>query len=151
MSLAHPTGPESWPAHRLLSIAARLVSINRNLTHLGLTKGSLDVLESVAELEPVTVSDLATLLCVSKQSLGKVVRRLQGPGLVSRERSGTSSSDQRRTDRISNLPCTMIWNATSGTSGCSVPVCLTGWPCAGRRERITQSRNPESSFNVLTN
>jgi hypothetical protein len=118
MSLAHPTGPESWPTHRLLSIAARLVSINRNLTHLG---------------------------------LGKVVRRLQGPGLVSRERSGTSSSDQRRTDRISNLPCTMIWNATSGTSGCSVPVCLTGWPCAGRRERITQSRNPESSFNVLTN
>ncbi|MDQ1059991.1 DNA-binding MarR family transcriptional regulator [Arthrobacter globiformis] len=96
MSLAHSTGPESWPTHRLLSIAARLneLRINRNLMHLGLTKGSLDVLESVAELEPVTVSDLATLLCVSKQSLGRVVRRLQGLGLLSRERSG----DRRYSD-----------------------------------------------------
>ncbi|MBT2549419.1 MarR family winged helix-turn-helix transcriptional regulator [Arthrobacter sp. ISL-65] len=96
MSLAHSTGPERWPTHRLLSIAARLdeLRINRNLTHLGLTKGSLDVLESVADLEPVTVSDLATLLCVSKQSLGRVVRRLQGLGFLSRERSG----DRRYTD-----------------------------------------------------
>jgi hypothetical protein len=73
VSLAHSTGPESWPTHRLLSIAARLdeLRINRNLTHRGLTKGSLDLLESVAELEPLTVSDLATLLCVRKQSLGR--------------------------------------------------------------------------------
>jgi DNA-binding MarR family transcriptional regulator len=96
MSLVHSAGPEPWPTHRLLSIAARLdeLRINRNLTHLGLTKGSLDVLESVAELEPVTVSDLATLLCVSKQSLGRVVRRLQGLGFLSRERAG----DRRYTD-----------------------------------------------------
>ncbi|MGN7251680.1 MULTISPECIES: MarR family winged helix-turn-helix transcriptional regulator [unclassified Arthrobacter] len=96
MSLAHSTGPERWPTHRLLSIAARLdeLRINRNLTHLGLTKGSLDVLESVAELEPVTVSDLAALLCVSKQSMGRVVHRLQGLGFLSMERS----DDRRYTD-----------------------------------------------------
>jgi DNA-binding MarR family transcriptional regulator len=96
MSLAHSTGPERWPTHRLLSIAARLdeLRINRNLTHLGLTKGSLDVLEAVADLEPVSVSDLAALLCVSKQSLGRVVRRLQGLGFLSRERS----DDRRYTD-----------------------------------------------------
>lgn len=90
MSLAHSTGPERWPTHRLLSIAARLdeLRINRNLTQLGLTKASLDIMESVAELEPVTVSDLAALLCVSKQSLGRVVRRLQGLGFLSRERAG---------------------------------------------------------------
>ncbi|MBT2521147.1 MarR family transcriptional regulator [Arthrobacter sp. ISL-28] len=94
---ARPREPDGWPIHRLLSIAARLDErwINRHLTQLGLTKSALDVLEAVAELEPVNVSDLASLLCVTKQSLGSMVRRLDSRGFLARERG-----DDRRNANI---------------------------------------------------
>lgn len=90
MAVVHSSDMGRWPTYRLLGIAARLDErrINRRLTHLGLTKGSLDALESIAELEPAKVSDLATLLCVSQQSLGKVLRRLQNLGFLTKERGG---------------------------------------------------------------
>jgi DNA-binding MarR family transcriptional regulator len=71
-----------------VSIAARLSErrLNRQLARLKLTKSGLDALEAVAELEPTTVTDLAALLCVSSQSLGKVLRRLQNLGFLTKER-----------------------------------------------------------------
>jgi DNA-binding MarR family transcriptional regulator len=71
-----------------VTIAARLNErrLNRRLARLGLTTSALDALESAAELEPTTVTDLAALLCVSSQSLGKLLSRLQNLGLLTRER-----------------------------------------------------------------
>ncbi|MDP9998397.1 MarR family winged helix-turn-helix transcriptional regulator [Pseudarthrobacter sulfonivorans] len=85
-ALPHP-GPEQWATHRLVSIAARLTErrLNRQLARLKLTTGALDALEAVAELQPATTTDLAALLCVSRQSLGKVLQRLQGLGLLTKE------------------------------------------------------------------
>ncbi len=100
--LARSTGPDDWPIHRLLSIAARLDErwINRHLTQLGLTKSALDVLEAVAELQPANVSDLASLLCISKQSLGSTVRRLHAAGLLAKERGDDRrNADIRLTER----------------------------------------------------
>lgn len=80
--------PNQWATHRLVTIAARLNErrLNRRLARLGLTTSALDALESAAELEPTTVTDLAALLCVSSQSLGKLLRRLQNLGLLTKER-----------------------------------------------------------------
>jgi hypothetical protein len=52
------------PTYRILAVAARLeeLRINRRLAHLGLTQGSLEALESVADLEPAKVSDLEVLM-----------------------------------------------------------------------------------------
>jgi DNA-binding MarR family transcriptional regulator len=74
-------------AHRLLGIVARLTErrLNRQLARLKLTKGGVETLEAVAELEPAMASDVADLLCVSKQSLGKVLRRLHGLGYLTKE------------------------------------------------------------------
>lgn len=87
--------PDRWATYRLVSVAARLNErrLNRQLARLGLTTGSLDALEAAAELEPATVTDLAAILCVSRQSLGKVVRRLQSIGLLIKEpaRDGRSA------------------------------------------------------------
>jgi DNA-binding MarR family transcriptional regulator len=86
-SLPSPV-PDQWATHRLVTIAARLNErrLNRRLAQLGLTTSALDALESAAELEPTTVTDLAALLCVSSQSLGKLLRRLQNLGLLTKER-----------------------------------------------------------------
>ncbi|WP_373462222.1 MULTISPECIES: MarR family transcriptional regulator [Micrococcaceae] len=87
--------PDQWATHRLVSIAARLYErrLNRRLARLGLTTGSLDALDAAASLEPATASDLADMLCVSRQSLGKVLRRLQKLGFLTREpgRDGRSA------------------------------------------------------------
>lgn len=88
-------GPDQWATYRLVSVAARLNDrrLNRRLARLGLTTGSLDALETAAELEPTTVTDLAELLCVSRQSMGKVLRRLQSLGFLKKEpaRDGRSA------------------------------------------------------------
>jgi DNA-binding MarR family transcriptional regulator len=89
------TVPEQWATHKLVSIAARLDErrLNRRLAKLGLTTGSLDALETTAELESTTATGLAEMLCVSRQSLGKVLRRLQNLGFLTKEpgRDGRSA------------------------------------------------------------
>ncbi|WP_181038446.1 MarR family transcriptional regulator [Arthrobacter sp. ZGTC131] len=67
---------------------------------MGLTKSSLDVLEAVAELQPANVSALASLLCISKQSLGSTVRRLHAAGFLAKERADDRrNADIRLTER----------------------------------------------------
>lgn len=88
MAVVYAWEPERWPTCRLLGIAARLDErrINRRLTGLGLTKGSFEALESIAEHQPARVSDIAALLCVSQQSLGRVLQRLQSLDLLTKKR-----------------------------------------------------------------
>jgi DNA-binding MarR family transcriptional regulator len=88
MAADHHAELDGWPAVRLVGMAARLDErrINRTITHLGLTKGALEALETIAELHTAKASELAALLCVSAQSMGKVVRRLEGLGLVTKRR-----------------------------------------------------------------
>lgn len=94
MAAADGREPLPWPTHRILGATARLeeLRINRRLAHLHLTQGSLEALESVADLEPAKISDLAALMSVSKQSLGKVLRRLQSLALLSKERGSDARS-----------------------------------------------------------
>ena len=88
MAADHRTDSDGWPTARLLGMAARMDErrINRTITHLGLTKGSLEALETIAELHTAKASELAALLCVSAQSMGKVVRRLENLGLLTKRR-----------------------------------------------------------------
>lgn len=83
-----------WPTYRILCVTARLeeLRINRRLGHLHQTMGSLEALESVANLGTATTSDLAALMSVSKQSLGKVLHRLEGLGLLRKERGRDARS-----------------------------------------------------------
>ncbi|WP_164200244.1 MarR family transcriptional regulator [[Micrococcus luteus] ATCC 49442] len=100
-SLPSPV-PDQWATHRLVTIAARLNErrLNRQLSQLGLTLSALDALETAAEREPTTVTDLAALLCVSSQSLGKLLPRLQSLGFLTRERGRDGrSADIRLTQR----------------------------------------------------
>lgn len=83
--MRYDPGPKSGRPVLVRDRASRL-PINRRLAHLHLTKGTLEALESVADLEPARGSDLAALMWVSKQSLGKVLRRLESLGLLSKER-----------------------------------------------------------------
>ena len=96
MNASTQPGLGGWATYRLVGVAARLAErqLNRQLACLKLTKGALDALEAVAELEPATASDVADLLCVSRQSLGRVLRRLQGLGFLAKEpaRDGRSAS-----------------------------------------------------------
>ena len=88
MAADNHTDSDGWPTVRLVGMAARLDErrINRTITHLGLTKGSLEALETIAELHTAKSSELAALLCVSAQSMGKVVRRLESLGLLTKRR-----------------------------------------------------------------
>lgn len=107
MAVDHHAEPEDWPTCRLLGMAARLDErrINRTISHLGLTKGSLEALETIAELHATRASDLAALLCVSPQSMGKVVQRLQGLGLLTKQRGrdGRTASIELTQDGVDAL------------------------------------------------
>lgn len=107
MAAAHQSAPDGWPTCRLLGMAARLDErrINRTIGHLGLTKGSLEALETIAELRATKASDLAALLCVSPQSMGKVVQRLQSLGLLTkrRGRDGRTASIELTQDGVDAL------------------------------------------------
>ena len=107
MAADHHTDPDEWPTCRLLGMAARLDErrINRTISHLGLTKGSLEALETIAELHATRASDLAALLCVSPQSMGKVIQRLQGLGLLTKQRGrdGRTASIELTQDGVDAL------------------------------------------------
>lgn len=94
MAAADTGEPLPWPTYRILCVTARLeeLRINRRLGHLQLTQGSLEALESVADLGTATISDLAALMSVSKQSLGRVLRRLESLGLLRKERGRDARS-----------------------------------------------------------
>jgi DNA-binding MarR family transcriptional regulator len=102
------TAPEQWATHQLVSIAARLYErrLNRRLAKLKLTSVALDTLETAAAREPTTVTDLAATLCVSPQSMGRVIRRLQSLGFLTKERARDGrSADIRLTPEGREVLC----------------------------------------------
>lgn len=107
MAAEHHREPDDLPTCQLLGMAARLDErrINRTISHLGLTKGSLEALETIAELQATKASDLAALLCVSPQSMGKVVQRLQSLGLLRKQRGrdGRTASIELTQDGVEAL------------------------------------------------
>ena len=141
MARANGGEPVPWPTYRILGVAARLdeLRINRRLAHLGLTKGALDALESVADLEPANVSDLAALMSVSKQSLGKVLRRLESLGLVSKER-GSDGVVSNSTSTNSGRTRLLVQEYPRGykLQESLVPSCSPYWTVIRRRQRFSE-------------
>ncbi|GAB14380.1 putative MarR family transcriptional regulator [Arthrobacter globiformis NBRC 12137] len=89
---------EQWGPHQLLSMAARLVQRRQDqaLAELGLTHAAVIALQGLTD-GPLNQEQLAADIKVRSQSLGRVLARLEGAGLVARE----SSSLDRRHNQVS--------------------------------------------------
>lgn len=85
---------DRWPTGRLLSTAARLVehSWNEKLGAIGLTHAGVIAMEVLSVQGPMTQAQLAQLVRVQAQTMGKTLSRLEAHGHISRERS---ASDRR--------------------------------------------------------
>ena len=85
---------DRWPTGRLLSTAARLVehSWNEKLGAIGLTHAGVIAMEVLAVNGPMTQAQLAQLVRVQAQTMGKTLSRLEAHGHISRQRS---ASDRR--------------------------------------------------------
>ncbi|MCX6498262.1 MAG: MarR family transcriptional regulator [Arthrobacter sp.] len=85
---------DRWPTGRLLSTAARLVehSWNEKLGAIGLTHAGVIAMEVLSVQGPMTQAQLAHLVRVQAQTMGKTLSRLETHGHISRERS---ASDRR--------------------------------------------------------
>ena len=85
---------DRWPTGRLLSTAARLVehSWNEKLGAIGLTHAGVIAMEVLSVNGPMTQAQLAQLVRVQAQTMGKTLSRLEAHGHISRQRS---TSDRR--------------------------------------------------------
>ena len=85
---------DRWPTGRLLSTAARLVehSWNEKLGAIGLTHAGVIAMEVLSANGPMTQAQLAQLVRVQAQTMGKTLSRLEAHGHISRQRS---DSDRR--------------------------------------------------------
>lgn len=88
---------EPWGPHQLLSMAARLIQRRQDqaLADLGLTHAAVVALQGLTA-GPLNQEHLASEIKVRSQSLGRVLARLEGAGLVTR----TSSSRDRRSNDV---------------------------------------------------
>lgn len=88
---------EPWGPHQLLSMAARLIQRRQDqaLADLGLTHAAVIALQGLTA-GPLNQEHLAAEIKVRSQSLGRVLARLEGAGLVTR----TSSSRDRRSNDV---------------------------------------------------
>ena len=88
---------EPWGPHQLLSMAARLIQRRQDqaLADLGLTHAAVIALQGLTA-GPLNREHLAADIKVRSQSLGRVLARLEGAGLVTR----TSSSRDRRSNDV---------------------------------------------------
>ncbi|MFC7848772.1 MarR family winged helix-turn-helix transcriptional regulator [Arthrobacter sp. NPDC057388] len=89
---------DQWGPHQLLSMAARLVQRRQDqaLAELGLTHAAVIALQGLLD-GPLNQEQLAADIKVRSQSIGRVLSRLEGAGLVSR----ASSSQDRRHNEVS--------------------------------------------------
>lgn len=85
---------DRWPTGRLLSTAARLVehSWNEKLGAIGLTHAGVIAIEVLYNSGPMTQAQLAQLVRVQAQTMGKTLSRLEAHGHIVRQRS---TSDRR--------------------------------------------------------
>lgn len=89
---------DQWGPHQLLSMAARLVQRRQDqaLAELGLTHAAVIALQGLLD-GPLNQEQLAADIKVRSQSIGRVLARLEGAGLVAR----ASSSHDRRHNEVS--------------------------------------------------
>lgn len=89
---------EQWGPHQLLSMAARLVQRRQDqaLAELGLTHAAVIALQGLLG-GPLNQEELAAEIKVRSQSIGRVLSRLEGAGLVAR----ASNSLDRRHNEVS--------------------------------------------------
>jgi MarR family transcriptional regulator, organic hydroperoxide resistance regulator len=87
---------ERWPTGRLLSTAARLVehSWNEKLGAIGLTHAGVIAMEVLSANGPMTQAQLAQLVRVQAQTMGKTLSRLEAHGHISRQRSASDRRSQ---------------------------------------------------------
>ncbi|MEC5197795.1 DNA-binding MarR family transcriptional regulator [Arthrobacter sp. PL16] len=107
-----------WTTSRLLSTAARMNDHHQDqrLTDLDITHVGATTLEVLSDNGPITQVQLATLVHVQAQSIGRVLERLEFKGLVSRTRDALDSRSIRtritargrtllhRIDQLTNPP-----------------------------------------------
>ena len=86
--------PDARNSYRLLTLAARLVQRRQDdaLAPLGLTRAAVIALEGLAA-EPLNQEQLAALIHVQSQTLGRVLIRLEGTGHITRTRQ---TADRRQ-------------------------------------------------------
>ena len=75
---------DRWPTGRLLSTAARLVehSWNEKLGAIGLTHAGVIAMEVLYSNGPMTQAQLAQLVRVQAQTMGKTLSRLEAHGHI---------------------------------------------------------------------
>ncbi len=80
---------DQWPSSRLLSTAARLVehAWNERLASIGMTHAGIIALDVLAAQGPMTQAQLASIVRVQAQTMGKTLSRLESHGHVHRVRS----------------------------------------------------------------
>ncbi|WP_019484274.1 MarR family winged helix-turn-helix transcriptional regulator [Arthrobacter sp. TB 23] len=81
---------ESWSTGRLLSTAARLSehALNAALLEIGVTPAGVNVLTALNTHGPMAQTELAELMHVQPQTIGKTIERLEASDYLSRPRSG---------------------------------------------------------------
>lgn len=79
--------PDARKSYRLLTVAARLVQRRQDdaLAPLGLTRAAVIALEGLAS-GPLNQEQLAAVIHVQSQTLGRVLTRLEGSGHITRAR-----------------------------------------------------------------
>ncbi len=90
---------ELWPTGRLLSTAARLVehAWNEQLASIGVTHAGVIALEVLAGHGTMTQAQLAQIVHVQAQTMGKTLSRLETYGHIERVRS----NQDRRSHQVS--------------------------------------------------
>jgi DNA-binding MarR family transcriptional regulator len=80
---------DKWPTGRLLSTAARLVehAWNERLASIGITHAGIIALDVLASQGPMTQAQLASIVRVQAQTMGKTLSRLESHGHVERVRN----------------------------------------------------------------
>ncbi|NUT72458.1 MarR family winged helix-turn-helix transcriptional regulator [Pseudarthrobacter sp. C4D7] len=86
--------PDARSSYRLITLAARLIQRRQDdaLAPLGLTRAAVIALEGLME-GPLNQEQLADAIRVQSQTLGRVLTRLEGAGLITRTRQ---ASDRRQ-------------------------------------------------------
>ncbi|MHA7278109.1 MarR family winged helix-turn-helix transcriptional regulator [Arthrobacter sp. Hz1] len=81
---------ENWSTGRLLSTAARLSerSLNAALLEIGVTPAGVNVLTALSTHGPMAQTELAELMHVQPQTIGKTIERLEASDHLTRPRSG---------------------------------------------------------------
>ncbi|SEQ38751.1 MULTISPECIES: MarR family winged helix-turn-helix transcriptional regulator [Micrococcaceae] len=82
--------PDARNSYRLITLAARLVQRRQDdaLAPLGLTRAAVIALEGLAA-GPLNQEQLAEVVRVQSQTLGRVLTRLEGSGHITRTRQST--------------------------------------------------------------